>query len=161
MTFGNDNLPKENNQELVKLSDMQFKPLSLWNLINEVDSYFNQFFKQMNTHLVSNLNWVETYETDTEMIIEAKLPGYKRNQIQLEIIGNKLRIGTEDSLLEEINYETHTGRKQFFQRREQFISLPYAISEKETKATFHNDLLRITFPKKDIQRRYLAIDDNN
>ena len=159
MTFGNDNLPKENNHQIFKMSDMEFKPLSLWNLINEVDSYFNQFFKQMNTHFTPNPNWIDTYETDSEVIIEAKLPGYNRNQIQLEIIGNRLRIGMEDSILEEINYETHTGRKQFYQRREHFIPLPYAISEKETKASFHNEILKVSFPKKDIQRRFLAIDD--
>ncbi|WP_391116780.1 Hsp20/alpha crystallin family protein [Psychrobacillus sp. L3] len=161
MTIGNDNLPKENNDQLVRMSDMDFKPFSLLNLINGMDSYFNQFFKHIDTHLSANPHWINTYETDSEVIIEAKLPGCTKNQIQLEIIGNQLRIGVENSVLEEVNYENHTGRKQFYQRREHVIPLPYSISEKETITSFHNETLKITFPKKDIKRRYLAIDDNS
>ncbi|WP_391203051.1 Hsp20/alpha crystallin family protein [Psychrobacillus sp. L4] len=162
MTFGNDNLPKENkDHQLVRMSDMEFKPFSLLNLINGMDSYLNQFFKHINTQLTSNPHWINTYETDSEVIIEANLPGCTKNQIQLEIIGNQLRIGVENSILEEVNYETHTGRKQFYQRREHVIPLPYSISEKETKTSFHNETLKITFPKKDIKRRYLTIDDNS
>jgi len=87
------------------------------------------------------------------------LPGCKRNQIQLEIIGNRLRIQIEDSLQEEIKYETHTGRRQFYSRREHIVSLPFIIPEKEALTTFHKEVLRITIPKKDTQRRYLTISE--
>ncbi|WP_342598775.1 Hsp20/alpha crystallin family protein [Psychrobacillus sp. FSL H8-0483] len=157
MTFENDNLPQGKIDHFIETSN--FGPKPLWNLIHQMDAYFQQFFQQMNTHLIPNSLSVDTYEANSKMIVEVKLPGCNRNQIQLEIIGNRLRIGVEDSFHEEINYPTHTGRKQFFQRREHIVSLPYTIPEKEAKVSFHNELLKITFPKEHLKRRYLTIED--
>ena len=157
MTFENDNLPKRKIDHFVGTSDFVDKPI--WNLMHHMDSFFNQFFNQINTHFIPNSLGVDTYETDSEVIVEVKLPDCNRNQIQLEIIGNRLRIGIEDSLHEEINYPTHSGRKQFYQRREHFVSLPFTIPEKETKASFRNEILTLSFPKENITRRYLTIDD--
>ena len=157
MEFGNDNLPIRNVNHSVRPSGFRDKPL--WNLMNQMDSFFNQFFNQMNDHLISNSLIVETFETDSEVIVEVKLPGCKQNQIQLEMIGNKLRIGVEDTYNEEIDYENHTGKKQFYQRRERIVSLPFKIPEKETIVSFHNEILTISFPKEKIKQRYLTIDD--
>lgn len=155
MNYGDDNLPAQKSDHFIEKIDFGDKPL--WNLIHQMDSFFNQFFNHMST--LPNSLGVDTYETDSEVIVEVKLPGCNRNQIQLEIIGNGLKIGVEDSIHEEINYPSHTGKRQFYQRREHFVSLPFTIPEKETKTSFHNEILTITFPKEKIKRRYLAIDD--
>ncbi|TQR14701.1 Hsp20/alpha crystallin family protein [Psychrobacillus soli] len=155
MTFRNDNLPTEKNDHFVNTTPFSDKPL--WNLLQQMDSFFNQFFNHMNTLPPALV--VNTSETDSEVIVEVNLPGCNRNQIQLEIIRNRLRIGIEDSLQEEIKYETHTGRKQFYSRREHIVSLPFIIPEKEALTTFHNEVLRITIPKKDTQRSYLTINE--
>lgn len=157
MAYENDNLPTEKNNHFVETTGFSDKPF--WNLIQQVDSFFNQFFNHLDTHLLPNSLQVSTYETGTEVIVEVALPGCNRNQIQLEIIGNRLRIGIEDSLQEEFKYETHTGRRQFYSRREQIVSLPFTIPEKEALTTFHKEVLRITIPKKDTQPKYLTIDD--
>ncbi|SES17437.1 Hsp20/alpha crystallin family protein [Psychrobacillus sp. OK032] len=157
MPFENDNLPTRNNDHLVNTSGFSEQPL--WNFINQIDTFFNQFFQQMNTHLIADPLSVNTFENESNVIVEAKLPGCNRNQIQLEIVGNRLRIGVEDSLQEEVKYPTHTGRKQFYQRRERIVSLPFTIPEKEAKVSFENEILTISFPKESIKRRYLTIDD--
>jgi len=114
MTFGDNNLPKKKSDQFLETSDFGFKPL--WNLVNQMDSFFNQFFNHLDTHLPANSLQVDQYENESDMIVEVKLPGCNRNQIQLEIIGNRLKIGIEDSLREEIKYETHTGNRQFYSR---------------------------------------------
>lgn len=157
MTFENDNLPKKKSDHFVGKSDFGDKPL--WNLVHQMDSFFNQFFNHFDTYQLSNLIQSDTYETESEVIVEVKLPGCNGNQIQLEFIGNRLRIKIEDSLQEEIKYETHTGRRQFYSRREHIVSLPFIIPEKEALTTFHKEVLRITIPKKDTQRRYLTINE--
>jgi len=159
MTFRNDDLPTGNNNHLVNTSGFSDKPL--WNLINQVDSFFNQFFNQMNTHLIPDSLSVNTYETETDVCVDVKLPGCNQNQIQLEIEGNKLKIGVENSFQEEVKYPTHTGRKQFYQRREHLVSLPFTIPDEDTKVSFQNEVLTISFPKEDMKRRYLTIDDES
>lgn len=157
MVYGDGNLPTEKNDYFVEKASFSDKPF--WNLIQQMDSFFTQFFSHLDTHLLPNSLQMNTYETESEVIVEVALPGCKRNQIQLEIIGNRLRIQIEDSLQEEIKYETHTGRRQFYSRREHIVSLPFIIPEKEALTTFHKEVLRITIPKKDTQRRFLTISE--
>lgn len=159
MTFGNDNLPQRIDNQIAKTPDIDHNPI--WNLINGMDSFFNQFFTQMNTHFNLDSLSVNTYETVSEVIVEVKLPGCDYSQIQLEITNSRLRIGIEGSILEEVNHETHIARKQFYQRREHFIPLPPTVSEKGAKSSFHDETLRVTFPKKDITPRYLSIDETS
>ncbi|GGA42700.1 Hsp20/alpha crystallin family protein [Psychrobacillus lasiicapitis] len=157
MNYGDGNLPQKKNEHFMGASEFGFK--SLRNMMQQMDSLFSQFFNQLDNHLPFNSFQIDTHETDRDVIVEAKLPGCKRNQIKLEIIGNSLRIGVEDSLHEEIKYPTHTGRKQFYSRREQMVTLPYAIPEKDTLVTFQNEILRISFPKNAVQQKFLTIDE--
>ncbi|CDQ40459.1 Hsp20/alpha crystallin family protein [Virgibacillus salexigens] len=121
-------------------------------LMEQMDAFFNESAKNFNTLVRRPIN-VRTYETQSNLIVEAELPGYKRDQIQLEIIGNQLRIAVEDfsSNEQEKNYRG--------QRAERTITIPFTISEKETKADLNNGILRITIPKKNSSRRFIDIND--
>lgn len=153
MAFREDNLPIKKTDQFVEPTELGFKPL--WNLVHQMDSFFNQFFTQMNSTLNSNFLSLDTYETESDVIFEVTLPERKSSQIHLEFVDNRLKIGMEDSLQEEANYPTHTGRRQFYSRKEYIISLPYSFPEQEAQTTIHNDVLRITVPKKEIRYRYL------
>jgi len=134
--------------------DIDFTPLR--DFMHQMDRFFNQSFKQINSHLNLNPIWVETYETDKHVIVEAELPGYRREDIQLEIIGSRLRIAVEgNQIIEEKN---NNDKRKYYQQRERIVSLPFVIPEKETKASFHNGILKITVPKKNSKRKYLDID---
>lgn len=126
-------------------------------LMNEMDTFFNQSFKQMNPVFNFRPFWVDVNERDSEVIVTAELPGFKRDEIELEMIGNQLRIAAQGgSTHEEPN--SH-NKSQSFQRMERTITLPFPIPEKETKASFHDGLLKVTAPKKDSDRKYLEIDE--
>lgn len=146
MAFGNDNLPTGKEDHFLEPLGFSDNPLS--NLIHQMDSFFNQFFNQMNAQLPINPFQVDTHETETDVIVAVKLPGCKREQIQLEIVDNNLKISVEDSLLEEIKHPAYTGRKQFYQRRVHFVPLPFLIEEKEAKVSFDHELLTVSFPKE-------------
>lgn len=103
---------------------------------------------------------VDSYETDSDIIIEADLPGYERAQIQVEILGDRLRISAESSgtIEEHDDKKAYFHKKQTLQRMEKFITLPFLISEKETRATYKNGLLRIITPKQYHCKRLLNIE---
>lgn len=157
MAFREDNLPKKKTEQLAETTKLGFK--QLWNIVHQMDSFFNQFFTQMNSHLNSNFLSLDTYETESDVIFEVTLPDSNSNQIHLEFVDNRLKISIEDSLQEEVIYPTHTGRRQFYSRKEHIVSLPFSILEQEAQTSFHNNVLRITVPKKDIKRRFLTSDD--
>jgi len=149
-----DKSPNRKNDDPMNKFDIDFTPLR--GFMQQMDSFFNQSFKQMNSHFNLSPFWVQTYETDNDMIVEAELPGYRRDQIHLEIIGNRLRISAEDPGA--VKEKNNQDRRQMYQKRERIVTLPFVIPEKETKASFHNGLLKITIPKMNSKRKWLDID---
>ena len=67
-------------------------------LMEQMDAFFNESAKNFNA-LIKRPLAVRTYETASEVIVEAELPGYKREQIKLEIVGNQLRITADGPFL--------------------------------------------------------------
>ena len=75
----NDSNKKSTNKFEVDLSPFK-------DFMQHMDRFFNQSFKQINSHLNWNPLKVDMYETDNDVIIKTELPGYRPEDIQLEII---------------------------------------------------------------------------
>lgn len=135
VSFPHHNLPK-------RLEKSPF-----FNIMQQMDSVFNNVFKQFNHHLFA----LDMYETETNLIVEAKLPGYKQEQIKLDINGQHMRIAVHGSShVEKSDDDTYHHRKETFQYQERWVMLPYVVSEKskkETKVTFNDGVLSIAIPK--------------
>ncbi|MGY0694207.1 Hsp20/alpha crystallin family protein [Virgibacillus sp. FSP13] len=129
-------------------------------LLEQMDSFFNDSIKNFNSLFKKSIR-INTYETKSTVVIEAELPGYKREQIHLEIIGNQIRISAEDtaSLEAQNDKKTYDNKEESFRRAERLVTLPFTISEKDTKATLNNGILKITVPKLNESRKFIDIDD--
>lgn len=92
---------------------------------------------------------VETVETDNEYIVSAELPGVKKEQINLNIVGNYLTISVENKELEttEDNHSRIYQRKFVQHHASRTISLPQSINEKRIKASYQNGLLQVRIPR--------------
>ncbi|NBJ70396.1 Hsp20/alpha crystallin family protein [Roseburia sp. 1XD42-34] len=119
-------------------------------IMEQMDAFFNESAKNFNALIKRPLN-VRTRETEANVIVEAELPGFKRDQIQLEIFGNQLRITAED--------HSYTDNDTYNRKAEKTITLPFAISEKETKAKLDNGVLQVIVPKNNSSRKFIDIHD--
>lgn len=129
-------------------------------LMKGMDSFLNDSFKNFNSLFSRKSFDVDMYESKSNVVIQAKLPGVKRDQIELEIVGNQVRIAVQDAeIYEEINDGTkHQYKEQSQQRMERFITLPFTISEKETTAAYNDGILKITTPINNASRKFIDID---
>ncbi|HYK73339.1 MAG TPA: Hsp20/alpha crystallin family protein [Pseudoneobacillus sp.] len=132
---------------------------SVGDIIRSVNTFFNEkpvkgflesideFFKNPFPHLSFP---VEVTESNNEYIVTAELPGIKRDQIQIDTIGNQLTISIKN--LEEITEEDEINkvyrRSHSIQRSSRTINLPVPILEKQVKATYRDGLLQIRVPRK-------------
>ncbi|KMY54967.1 hypothetical protein AC623_14350 [Bacillus sp. FJAT-27231] len=133
---------------------------SLYHLVKTIDSFFDEPFKQFDAFFHHNLFKIDWYETSSDVIVEAELPGYKREQIQIEILGDRLRIAAENSQLAGMNpfEQSYSHQYHASQRMERFITLPFLISEKDTRATYKDGVLRIITPKQHSAKRFINIE---
>jgi HSP20 family protein len=92
---------------------------------------------------------VRLYETKTEWIVEAELPGVDKGNIHVELLDDRIRIIIEsDAAMEAEHKEKGTySQQRHFERAERIVSLPYAIDRAQTRAAFSNGVLKISGPK--------------
>lgn len=123
-------------------------------LMKTMDSFFNQSLTQLRPFRI------DLYETDSEVIVEAEMPGYSRDQIQLEIIGNQLQIEAENSVVREMKNEQtkYHNKEKSSQRVKRVVSLPVAVSEQDTTASLADGILKVTMPKSKRGRNLIVID---
>jgi HSP20 family protein len=91
---------------------------------------------------------IEAYEKDDQFIIRTELPGMNQQDIQLQLVNNRLLIKGErkqETAKEEKNYHISELAYGSFYRA---IPLPGEVDVNQIKATFHNGVLEVIAPLK-------------
>lgn len=102
------------------------------------------------THLMGGTQTLalDMYETDNDLVVEASLPGFNPDEVDISVIGNSLTITTETKHAEE---RAEKGKYYYQERRygsfQRNISLPAQVNSDRAQATFQNGILKLTLPK--------------
>ncbi len=119
-------------------------------LVNEL---FNNFFKNdYHEDYVKNCGSkpaTNVFETENEFKIEVLLPGFAKEDVQLNVHNNLLTVKV-DKEQEEKSEEYEYVHREFgvFNFDKQF-KLPKAADSEKIEAKFENGILRINLPKKE------------
>ncbi|WXG41852.1 MAG: Hsp20/alpha crystallin family protein [Candidatus Freyarchaeum deiterrae] len=93
--------------------------------------------------------YADMKETDNEIIIEAELPGVKKDDININATENSVEITAEaktEETEEERDYiRKERGEKKFFRA----FTLPAEVNPENSKATYKNGILELRLPKKE------------
>jgi HSP20 family protein len=99
-------------------------------------------------------------ETEKEYVVEAELPGYDKENIEIDLIGDRLTISAKKN--EEINEERENYIRK--ERRSGQVSRSFMVSgikNEEVSAQYVDGMLKITLPKEeDTKPRSSRIDIN-
>jgi HSP20 family protein len=94
---------------------------------------------------------VDVEDRDEEYVVTADLPGYDREDIDIELIEDALRISAEHEEESETGAEEGEGHYVRRERRRQSmsrtVSLPGAVDADAASASFTNGVLTVTIPK--------------
>ncbi|MDM5427602.1 Hsp20/alpha crystallin family protein [Bacillus mycoides] len=141
------------------------------NYLKQIDDFFeqtplrgviadlNHFFQKGNRLLTFP---VDLYEVGDELVVTAELPGIQKEQIQIEIQNEYLKVSVKEDILEETEEEqtshNYYRRERSISEASRIIKLPYLINKKATKASYQNGVLEIRAPKLPQQHDILSID---
>lgn len=133
-----------------------------------VDSFFNQDL--LPSEEVSNRSWmppVDIQETEEGYRLVAELPGLTKDDINITLENNVLRLTGERKFEKDVQEGQKEGQKQKqgYHRIERaygtFVrafTLPSQVSHDKVEAKFENGLLTITVPKAELAKpRRIAI----
>ena len=90
---------------------------------------------------------VDMYQTDDEIVVKASLPGFKADEVQINVTGDVLTLKGEVKHEEEKNNKSWHIREQRWGSFQRSVALPTNVVSDKAKAEFENGILTITLPK--------------
>jgi HSP20 family protein len=90
---------------------------------------------------------IEMIEKDDQFVVRAELPGMKRDEIDISVIGDTLTIKGERKADTEVKEEHYYCCERSYGSFLRSITMPSAVDTKGIKAGYDNGILEITLPK--------------
>lgn len=90
---------------------------------------------------------IEMYEKADKFIVRAELPGMKKEDLDISLIGDTLTISGERKPEAEIKDEEYVRCELCYGKFSRAINLPSAVDPSKVEATYENGILVITLPK--------------
>ncbi len=120
--------------------------LGQWNLLDDFDTEIGRLFKQDSTGGTFS-PVVDLHETEDAYVVEADMPGLKKNDIDIQVVEN---VVTLKGRREEKNEE----KKKNYHRVERFhgsfqrsFAIPGGLEHDGIQANFKDGVLTVTLPK--------------
>ena len=119
---------------------------------NDIDNIFNSLIRNRTHVQYNNSNWVppvDIKESDQSYIINADIPGFSKNDIEVTIEKNQIKLSgnRNDDLVEDDGvYHYKERMNDSFERT---FKLPDLINDKNISASFKNGILSVIIPKSD------------
>ena len=126
-------------------------PLPVQRLSQEVDRLFDELIhRPWGVSRTSEEEWspqLDLYETNAAFILEADLPGVKKQEVSVAVEKGDLVLQGQRSF-ERVttaeNFHCRERRAGHFVRR---LRLPASVNQGQIRAEFRNGVLRVTLPK--------------
>jgi len=90
---------------------------------------------------------VDMYQTDDEVVVKVSIPGFKAEDVQINVTGDILTLKGEMKHEEEKKDKAWHIREQRWGSFERSLALPTEVVADKAKAEFENGILTVTLPK--------------
>ncbi|HSS77894.1 MAG TPA: Hsp20/alpha crystallin family protein [Thermoanaerobaculia bacterium] len=122
---------------------------------------FETFFGEQPTEDVASRGWlppVDIQETEDAYRLLAELPGLTRDDIQITLENNVLRLSGERKLEKDTKRENYQRIERTYGSFARSFALPLQVNAEGVQAAFENGVLTITVPKAEQSKpRKIAI----
>jgi HSP20 family protein len=90
---------------------------------------------------------IDMYQTNNEVVVKAALPGFKADEVQINVTGDILTLRGEVKQEEEKKDRSWHIREHRWSSFERSVRLPTGVISDKAQADFQNGILTITLPK--------------
>jgi HSP20 family protein len=92
---------------------------------------------------------VDIYETDSEIMVQAELPGVDRKDIALQLENNVLTLKGDRRFEKETNQENYHRIERSYGAFSRAFTIPTIVDEDKIRADYRDGILKIALPKKE------------
>lgn len=97
--------------------------------------------------LVTAVPSIDLIDKDDRLVLKADMPGISKEDLNVEIKGDRLEISAEVKHEEEKKEEGYIRKERSYRRYYRSIPLPAEIESEKVEASFENGVLKIEMPK--------------
>jgi HSP20 family protein len=90
---------------------------------------------------------LDVYQTPTEIVVKAALPGLKPEDVSIDITGETLTIKGESKAEQEIKKEDYLYQERRYGAYSRSVVLPSGLKTDKAEATMEDGILTLTIPK--------------
>lgn len=122
--------------------------------------WMDAFFREPLYRMIEGKSFrVDLYETKKEWVIQAELPGFDKDQIEVQILPQAVKISAnrQETYSYDDEDEQYYRRERSSESLERVIPVPYPIDPNHAHARYHKGLLTITVPKNGNQSHQSTI----
>jgi len=95
---------------------------------------------------------VDIYETEDAYVLEAELPGFTTEEVDIELVENRLTLRGERRPTSDVKEEQYRRRERTYGRFERSFLLPAVIDRDHVTAEMHHGVLTLWLPKSDLAK---------
>jgi HSP20 family protein len=124
----------------------------LMQMREEMDRLFSRFLQRGDGEEVSwgQGHWappVDIYETDNAFMLKAELPGFSKEDVNIEMHENRLIIRGERKRETEAKEDRYHRLERAYGRFERAFWLPSTVDAEDIQASFKDGVLELSMPK--------------
>ncbi|MBI4284633.1 MAG: Hsp20/alpha crystallin family protein [Chloroflexi bacterium] len=90
---------------------------------------------------------IDMYEKEDSFIVRAELPGVKKEDVEITVMGDTLTMKGERKPPEGIKEQEYQCTEICYGKFSRSLTLPTAVDTEKIEATYENGVLEITLPK--------------
>lgn len=90
---------------------------------------------------------VDVYEKDGAVVVEAPIPGFDPEKVNIQFEDGVLMISGESEKRKEVDDKNYYRKEVRTGRFARSVALPVAVDGERAEAEYHNGVLKITVPK--------------
>jgi len=125
--------------------------------LNMLQDRMNRLFEDANRNWksdepASTTTWspaVDIFETESEIVVKAEVPGMERKDITLNLENNVLTLRGERRFLKEAKEENYHRIERSYGGFSRAFSIPVTVDDEKIRADYQDGVLKIVLPKKE------------
>lgn len=131
---------------------------------DDFDKEFNRMMRPLYGKHAQNMMKTDVRETDNSYELDIDLPGFKKDEIKVELDNGYLSISTAKGLDkdEEKKDGKYIRRERYAGAMNRTFYVGGNLTQQDIQAKFEDGILKISVPKKDVQQieqnKYIAIE---
>ena len=128
--------------------EFHIRPLNHGKAWSEFDRLFERFWGG-DCSASGQAGSLDVYEDETNLYVEAELPGFKRDEIQLTLDEGVLHLAAEHSEESDEKEKTYYLRERGESKWSRSLRLPINVAPDKIEATLDNGVLKVRMEKQE------------